>query len=53
MSRRQMITFIDGRHGSANSSQRAASFALLALDAEDDLFFGHGQLNLSRYFAAS
>jgi hypothetical protein len=26
---------------------------LLALDAEDDLFFGHGQLNLLRYFAAS
>src|SRR5579871_5852798 len=28
MSRRQMITFIDGRQGSANSSQRAASFGL-------------------------
>src|SRR5580698_9898521 len=28
MSRRQIITFIDGRHGSANSSQRAASFGL-------------------------
>src|ERR1700740_2324231 len=28
MSRRQMMMFIDGRHGSANSSQRAASFGL-------------------------
>src|SRR5260370_23769669 len=26
MSRRQMMTFMDGRHGSENSSQRAASF---------------------------
>src|ERR1700683_2554482 len=28
MSRRQMMTFIDGRQGSANSSQRAACFGL-------------------------
>src|ERR1700722_1050758 len=28
MSRKQMMMFIDGRHGSANSSQRAASFGL-------------------------
>src|SRR5580700_5149464 len=28
MSHRQMMMFIDGRHGSANSSQRAASFGL-------------------------
>src|SRR5271155_3433390 len=28
MSRRQIMIFIDGRHGSANSSQRAASFGL-------------------------
>src|SRR5499425_3748488 len=26
MSRRQMMTFIEGRHGKANSSQRAGSF---------------------------
>jgi hypothetical protein len=28
ISRKQMITFIAGRHGKANSSQRAASFGI-------------------------
>ncbi len=53
MSRRQMITFIEGRWKSEFFPARGFLRALLALDAEDDLFFGHGQLNPLRYFAAS